>query len=138
MDFLNVLIPTAGLVILDGAVVTPLAWAMSGGAPETARAQAQQQGHSVPGPAGPVAVGASHVAVPKPGGAAVAAKARPIEPPAGAYVGASLIVMGAAGFIAGLAGYPLIGFSTRGRSWPGMLAMIIASFVGFGLSGAKM
>lgn len=50
------------------------------------------------------------------------------------YIQADLIVMGIAGFIAGLAGLQMIGFAWKAKAWPGLLAMIAASFMGYALS----
>ena len=56
------------------------------------------------------------------------------EIPAGMYILADVIVMGAAGFLLGLlTGYYFIGFSWKARDWPGMIVFIIASLVGSAL-----
>ncbi len=51
------------------------------------------------------------------------------------YIKADVLVMGVAGFIAGLAGFPLIGFACKANAWPGMIAMIGLSFLSFHLTG---
>ncbi len=51
------------------------------------------------------------------------------------FIKADVFVMGVAGFIAGLAGFPLIGFAWKANAWPGMIAMIGLSFLGFHLTG---
>ncbi len=50
------------------------------------------------------------------------------------YIQADLIVMGIAGFIAGLAGLQMIGLAWKAKAWPGLLAMIAASFMGYAFS----
>jgi hypothetical protein len=45
------------------------------------------------------------------------------------FIQADVIVMGIAGAIAGMVGYPLIGISWKATAWPGLLAMIGASFL---------
>ena len=52
----------------------------------------------------------------------------------GSYVVASVLVFGAAGLLVGLAGYCFIGFWMRVKAWPGMLAFLALSFLGFQLS----
>lgn len=47
------------------------------------------------------------------------------------FIQADVLVMGIAGFIAGLAGYPLIGFAWKANAWPGLLALIGASFLSY-------
>mgnify|MGYP001614474545 CR=1 FL=1 len=47
------------------------------------------------------------------------------------FIQADVMVMGIAGFIAGLAGFPLIGFAWKASAWPGLLAMIGASFLSY-------
>lgn len=51
------------------------------------------------------------------------------------FMQADVMVMGIAGFIAGLAGFPLIGFAWKARAWPGLIAMIGASFLSFYITG---
>ena len=51
------------------------------------------------------------------------------------FIQADMLVMGIAGFIAGLAGYPLIGFAWKASAWPGLLAMIGASFLSYYITG---
>jgi len=53
----------------------------------------------------------------------------------GHFVTASLIVMSVAGFLIGIfSGYFFIGFAWSWRHWPGLLAFIVASFIGASLS----
>ncbi len=47
------------------------------------------------------------------------------------FIQADVLVLGSLGFMAGLAGFPLIGVAWQWRAWPGLLAMIGASFLGF-------
>ncbi|MCX5812430.1 MAG: hypothetical protein NT178_07780 [Proteobacteria bacterium] len=51
------------------------------------------------------------------------------------FIQADVIVMGIAGFVAGLAGFPLIGFAWKAKAWPGLIALIAASFIGCRLAG---
>ena len=51
------------------------------------------------------------------------------------FIQADVLVMGIAGFIAGLAGFPLIGFAWKASAWPGLLAMIGASFLSYYITG---
>ena len=51
------------------------------------------------------------------------------------FIQADVTVMGIAGFIAGLAGYPLIGFAWKLNAWPGLLAMVGASFLSYHVTG---
>jgi hypothetical protein len=46
------------------------------------------------------------------------------------YILADVLVLGIAGFIAGLLGYWFIGISLGAKGWPGVLAFIFASFTG--------
>jgi len=46
------------------------------------------------------------------------------------YILADVLVLGIAGFIAGLLGYWFIGISLEAKGWPGVLAFIFASFTG--------
>jgi hypothetical protein len=64
-------------------------------------------------------------AIPVPGGAGT---------DTGNYILASVLVLGSAGLLLGLAGYWFIGFSTRAKAWPGMLAFIGLSLLGCQLS----
>lgn len=51
------------------------------------------------------------------------------------FILASVVVLGIAGFVLGLAiGAPFIGFAWKRQFWPGMIALIIASFVGAGFA----
>jgi hypothetical protein len=49
------------------------------------------------------------------------------------FIKADMLVMGIAGFIAGLAGFPLIGFAWKANAWPGLLALMGASFLSYQL-----
>jgi hypothetical protein len=51
------------------------------------------------------------------------------------FIQADVMVMSLAGFIAGLAGFPLIGLAWKAQAWPGLIAMIATSFFGYHLSG---
>lgn len=51
------------------------------------------------------------------------------------YVFASVVILGIAGFVAGLMGFYFIGIALDPKSWPGMIAFIAASFLGVALSG---
>jgi hypothetical protein len=51
------------------------------------------------------------------------------------FVEADVIVMALAGFIAGLAGFALVGFAWKAKAWPGLLALIASSFIGCHLAG---
>lgn len=53
------------------------------------------------------------------------------------FIQADVLVMGVAGFISGLAGYPLIGFAWKANAWPGLLAMIVASFLSYHFAGGR-
>jgi hypothetical protein len=52
----------------------------------------------------------------------------------GSYVLASVLVLGTAGLLLGLAGYWFVGFSLKAKAWPGMLAFIGLSLLGFQMS----
>jgi hypothetical protein len=52
------------------------------------------------------------------------------------YIEAGVIVSAIAGFLAGLAGFTLIGFAWKAKAWPGLLALIGASFIGSHLTGS--
>jgi hypothetical protein len=52
----------------------------------------------------------------------------------GSYITASVLVLGTAGLLLGLAGFWFVGFSTRAKSWPGILAFIALSLLGCGLT----
>lgn len=54
------------------------------------------------------------------------------------FIQADVLVMGIAGFIAGLAGFPLIGFAWKANAWPGLLAMIGASFLSYAMTGRSV
>jgi len=50
---------------------------------------------------------------------------------AGAFVLAHVLILGVAGLLLGaLFGIYFIGFSTKAKMWPGMIALIIASIIG--------
>ncbi len=51
----------------------------------------------------------------------------------GSYILASVLVLGSAGLLLGLAGYWFVGFSMKAKAWPGMLA-----FIGLSLLGCQM
>jgi len=123
MNILNVIIPSVGLWILDSVVVMPLARRLSAGAAKNKtggtdsiwneRSQLFRDTTGITG----------MTSQPAPGEVES-------EPALGTYIFVSVAVLGIAGVAAGLAGYPMIGLSTRARSWPGMLAMIAGSFWG--------
>lgn len=47
------------------------------------------------------------------------------------FILASVVILGMAGLVLGLvAGAPFIGFAWNRKFWPGMIALIVASFVG--------
>jgi len=51
--------------------------------------------------------------------------------PSGAFIIAHILVLGVAGLLLGvLFGIYFIGFSTRAKMWPGMIALIIGSLIG--------
>jgi hypothetical protein len=54
------------------------------------------------------------------------------------FIQADVLVMGVAGLIAGLAGFPLVGFAWKAKAWPGLLAMIGASFLGFSMVNGRV
>ena len=54
------------------------------------------------------------------------------------FIKADMLVMGIAGFISGLAGFPLIGFAWKANAWPGLLALMGASFLSFYATGGKL
>ena len=47
------------------------------------------------------------------------------------YILADVLVLGMVGLIGGLLGYTFIGIAWKAREWPGMIAFVIGSFVGF-------
>jgi hypothetical protein len=49
------------------------------------------------------------------------------------YMFWDVVVLGIVGLIGGILGYYFIGVSFEARGWPGMIAFIIASFVGLSL-----
>ncbi len=101
----NVLFATAALWILDLLFVNPLAAFFS-------RRKA------------PRLAGIDGVAIPEAGAGT----------DAGNYILASVLVLGSAGLLLGLAGYWFVGFSMRAKAWPGMLAFIGLSLLGYQLS----
>jgi hypothetical protein len=52
------------------------------------------------------------------------------------YIVADLLVLGIAGLIGGLVGFWFLGFSFKLEGWPGMIAFIGASFLGFAIHNA--
>lgn len=54
------------------------------------------------------------------------------------FVQVDVLVMGMAGLIAGFAGYPLIGFAWKANAWPGLMAMIGASFLSYHFTGGSV
>lgn len=114
MGILNVIIPTLGLWVLEGTLIMPLARELSAA---STRKQASRRS-----------------TMPTMLTLAESKSAREtMEPSPRIYIGVSVAILGLAGLICGFAGYPLVGFATRARSWPGMLAMIFGSFLGFGI-----
>lgn len=53
------------------------------------------------------------------------------------FIQSDVMVMGIAGLIAGLAGLQLIGFAWKAKAWPGLLALIAASFLGHAIQYPK-
>ena len=99
----NVLFATAALWILELILVSPLAAFFS-------RRQASRT-------------------VMIEGGGALAAPPN-VTTDTGSYILASVLVLGSAGLLLGLAGYWFVGFSMRAKAWPGMLAFIGLSLLG--------
>jgi len=50
------------------------------------------------------------------------------------YIIADVLVLGIAGFIAGLLGYWFIGIAWNRREWPGLIAFVVASLLGLSLA----
>lgn len=96
----NIFVATAGLWILELLFVTPLAAFLS--RRSTAR---------------PAVAGTGSVVAPAPIDTA-------------SYVLASVLVLGSAGLLLGLAGYWFVGFSMKAKGWPGILAFIGLSLLG--------
>jgi hypothetical protein len=49
------------------------------------------------------------------------------------FIKADVLVMGIAGFIVGMAGFPMFGFAWKANAWPGLLALMGASFLSYQL-----
>jgi len=132
MNLLNFIIPTAGLWILDSTVVMPLARRLSAGSAKKTGGtnSVWNGGHRLSRGTSEI-TGMTSRPAPMPG-------VVESEPALGIYIFISVAVLGIAGIVAGLAGYPMIGLSTRARSWPGMLAMIFGSFLGAAISGTEL
>ncbi len=54
------------------------------------------------------------------------------------FIKADMLVMGIAGVLAGMAGYPLIGIAWKANAWPGLLALIGTSFLSYHFSGGNI
>ena len=54
------------------------------------------------------------------------------------FIQADVLILGIAGFIVGLAGLPLIGFAWDAKAWPGLLALIGASFLSYHIAGGTL
>ncbi len=54
------------------------------------------------------------------------------------YVMLDICILGIMGFIGGLLGYFFIGVSFEAKGWPGMIAFILASFMGFCAKGGTI
>lgn len=54
------------------------------------------------------------------------------------YIILDIAILGIVGFIGGLLGYFFIGVSFEAKGWPGMIAFILASFVGFSTKGGTI
>lgn len=54
------------------------------------------------------------------------------------YIIMDIIILGIAGFIGGLLGYFFVGVSFEAKGWPGMVAFILASFIGFSAKGGTV
>lgn len=130
MNILNFVIPTAGLWILDSAVVTLLARHLSVSAEKNKTGATDNVSNDRPRLSGNIIGTTGMASQPAP-----ETEEAESEPKLGTYISVSVAVLGLAGILAGLAGHPLIGLSTRARSWPGMLAMIAGSFFGAAIGG---
>jgi hypothetical protein len=104
----NILIATAVLWFLELLFVTPLAAFFS------------RRSASLP----VVIDGAAGVEAPAPKAGVDTAS----------YILASALVLGTVGLILGLAGYWFVGFSTKAKGWPGMIAFILLSLIGYQMS----
>lgn len=51
------------------------------------------------------------------------------------YILADMLVLGLAGFLAGLMGFLFIGISFEARGWPGIIALVAGCIAGSALSG---
>lgn len=52
----------------------------------------------------------------------------------GSYILASTLVLGTVGFMLGMAGFWFVGFTMKAKAWPGMLAFIGLSLLGYQMS----
>ncbi|HPB30740.1 MAG TPA: hypothetical protein PLB62_04740 [Candidatus Sumerlaeota bacterium] len=50
--------------------------------------------------------------------------------PAGTFILVHMLALGIAGYLFGLHGLYFIAFSTKSRMWPGIIALILGSFLG--------
>lgn len=114
-----------GTLILWGLklVVVPLARAFAGGKANVPVTPAPTGEAAIPLEPGMEAPAASPVATAD-------------EIPTGAYILADVIVLGIAGMLLGIfTGSYFIGFSWKGRDWPGMIVFILASLMGSAIHG---
>jgi hypothetical protein len=51
------------------------------------------------------------------------------------YILTGIVILGIAGIVGGLLGYFFVGISWEKKSWPGMIAFILGSFLGFTARG---
>ncbi|MFA5008288.1 MAG: hypothetical protein WC546_03600 [Candidatus Omnitrophota bacterium] len=54
------------------------------------------------------------------------------------YILLDVMILGAIGIIAGLMGYFFIGVSFEKKGWPGMIAFILMSLIGFSIKGGAV
>jgi len=113
MGFMNILIGTGILWLLNALVVVPLAQYMTI--------------HTVKGRQ------ISYM----PGQELAQQSTTELQVSTGYYILADVLVLGISGLILGLAlGWFFIGISLDGKNWPGMIAFIAASFAGTIIRGA--
>jgi len=108
MNFLSIAIPTGILWLLNGIIVEPLAHALT---------RRELGDASTPQVSGEATENETQKRVYLRN-----------------YILADVIVLGLAGFLAGLLGYLLIGLAFRGRDWPGVIAFVLGSAIGVGLA----
>lgn len=54
------------------------------------------------------------------------------------FILVDIAILGALGFVAGLLGYWFIGISLNKKGWPGMIAFILASFIGSAIKNGSV